>query len=773
MEINSRKKEHYGFTYSADFDAMFRRKALFIKCGDAFNTEERWQNQDIAGANEATPKIPVYVYKDLEGINRDYDYRGPLSKVWPQSHPELTGRGNEWHGIPVSSIPQELLKNYNEYAETNFSKATLPILDWAAKKAALVFAKFSSNNAKRKVSLRKLQVKIIKRIINLLRKKGIDNTIIAELAPRFGKTIFFLSLFLEISKEFGHNVMLVPAYWLPAIASFRKEVTRWRDYQDMVFVDTIIDTDWVKKTETALKNNQLTVIGVSLYADYDDFVVKHQWIHDYTEDILVVGDEADYGSHTKNQQEKIAYLFANKKVTFIPSSGTNLERMSKGAGEDVIDVISVPYSLMEQSGDPGIVKREMFQMYVSNRLQELVEKYSDEDRPAWSKLLEKAFSNQDFLVGFFKAIYGYSPEYGMTLDGAAEDEILVSMIFVSITNDAMAKLVKLLEKYLPDHYLYVINGEEMSGRDAEEKAKDVLRQVKHGWINKKKVIFITNMMASRSFSVGDIQATIFLKDGGSLDTFTQQALRVVTPLDPDETILVEQKTRGYIFSFAFDVNRDRLDQLQILYEAKKVSEFFEEEGMSLTMPQAIAYVLNSMNLKEVGFLGDGRIVNVTADMLMKEFEDTEKALRVAGITTDYDGIKANAELMELALKCAKMKPAQEKKIKEILKKGKVLGGGTAPKFTKNEEKLIMKELIGAMNSIIYSSTTVLQFSNFKGTNFKNCLEIIGKNESLDENFQLLYNLYSSEVLKFLLYLPTELLDISVFNAIKEHNEICG
>jgi len=769
--ISQSLKEHYGFTYREHFDAMFRRNALFVKDGDANDTKVRWTNADIAGANEAGKKVPLHVFTDLEGIKRDHDYRKEVAKVFPQSHPELDGAGSEWHAVPLAVIPSEHIDHYKTHRDLNFNLAIRPIVEWLQDQHAKIFAKFGTNNTKRKVPLRDLQKKIIKRIIKLLKKHGVDSTIIAELAPRFGKTIFFLSLFLEISKEHGHKVMLVPAYWLPAIASFKKETAKWRDYQDMVFVDTIEDANWQHSVESALGADKLAVVGVSLYPAYDDFVVRNKWIHDYTETILVVGDEADYGSHTNNQQEKMEYLFANKKVTFIPSSGTNIERMSKGA-KDAKDVIAVPYALVEQSGDAGIVKREMFQMYVSNRIQELVKDYSDEDRPAWSKMLEKAMANSQFLIGFFRAIYNYDSEYGMSLDEAAGEEIVVSMIFANMTKEAMSKLKKLLDSHLPDHHIKVINGNEMTGREAEEVAKDTLRQVKYGWIDKKKVIFLNNAMASRSFSVGDIQATLFLKDGGSVDTFIQQALRVVTPLDQDETILVASKPKGYIFSFSFDQNKERKDQLMLLYEAKRVVEYFDELGLPIPgatkqgIVGGVQYVLNSMNLSSIGFLGEGRLVKEDADSVMADFEDDEKILRVAGIITNRAGIMASPELMELLLKCPSMKPDQKKKVQAILEKGKSKGGAVGGNFSPDDKKTLEKEVLGAINSIIYSSTTVLQFSNFQGHNFKECLENISNNTEADNDFKRVYNITSAEMMKFLPYLPVELLDMSVHNAQK-------
>jgi hypothetical protein len=211
----------------------------------------------------------------------------------------------------------------------------------------------------------------------------------------------------------------------------------------------------------------------------------------------------------------------------------------------------------------------------------------------------------------------------------------------------------------------------------------------------------------------------------------------------------------------------------LLYEAKRVVEYFDELGIPIpgaTKPGIVGgvqYVLNSMNLNSVGFLGEGRILKEDIDSICADLEDDEKILRVAGIITNRAGIMANAELMALLLKCPSMKPEQRKKVEAILAKGKSKGGVTGGNFTPDDQKTIEKEVMGAINSIIYSSTTVLQFSNFQGYNFKECLENISNNVEADTDFLRVYNITSAEMMKFLPYLPVELLDMSVHNAQKE------
>lgn len=763
----TRTKEHYSFTYREHFDAMKRRGALFIKDGDAYDTTERWNNSDIAGANEATKKIEIYVLKDLEGVERDYDYRELLNRYFPQQHEELEGNGKEWHAVPLNDIPSELVNNFDSFYSENFERATKPIIEWLKNKHIEIFTTFSENNDKRAVKLRKLQVLVNERIKENIRTKGNEITIISELAPRFGKTISYLSLFKDLNQEFGVPVMMVPAYWLGALASYEKEVAKYRDYDSMVYVDTK-NPNWEIAVASAVHDAKPVVMGISLFGTYEDFVAKHSWLQNCSGQILAVPEEADFGVHTDRQQEKLNYLFTNKQVIKIITSGTNIERMSKGAGDDVADVIAVPYSMLEQqSDDKSIIKRKMYQVKVSDRIQQLVKEYSDSDRPSWSKLLEKPNANSDFLVTFFKGLYGYDTEYGIGLNAVTDEEIRVSIVFVNCTNEAMSKLGKLIGRHLPEHHIQIVNGETTNGADAEREVKQTLRLIREGFINEQNLIILTNNMCSRSFSVGDIQCSVFLTDGGSLDTFVQKQSRCLTPLDSDEVFLIDNKKYGHIVSYSFDPTRTSMTQLQYLYEAKRVVDSGEVGNIA----EGVSYVLNSMNLKQVGFLHSAHVQDVTAEMLLREYEDTEKVLKVAGIVTDYDAIQTNSELMNLLAQCTKMTPDDKKKIQEIIKKGRTrISERNAKKRDSrltSDEKKILKDLMNRVNAIIYSSTTVLMYTQLQGDTFVECLDIIASNAKKDANFKLLYGITATEVKQFVPYLPIELLDISVHNSRKQ------
>lgn len=756
--MSKSKKEFYSFSYKEHFDSMRRRGWLAIKQGDANDTLMRWTNRDIGGANESTQKIEIGIWKDLENVHRDHDVHPVIKKTWGHS-PELNGAGTEWFSCP---IPMQLI---DQYESTHDGRE---VIKYAKTELEKIFAKFSNKNKKRIVKLRKLQTQVVDRISQKLLELGYNQEVIAELAPRFGKTITFLSLYLKSTQQHETEILILPAYWLSLFTSFKNACAEWRDFEEFVVVDTVTDNSAESTIKSALEQKKKVVICVSLHGqDLLDWKIRHNWINQLTSKTMAVLDEADYGSHTENQREKIDYILENKQVFKIVTSGTNVQRMSKGVSSKVADYISIPYVSLEDLGEPGIVQRRMYQIFVGNRVTNLVEELSDVDAPAWLKILEKCYSQQSFLETFFQSVYGYQTQYGLDINELAEEDIQTSMVFVSCTKAAMEKLSKIIVNACPEHHVLVLNGDYTDNREAETLVKLTLRNIANGFIPQKKLIIIAKDMGSRSFSVGDIQATLFLLDGGSLDGFAQKSARCLDPIDSDNIYLINQKKFGHIFSFSLDRNRTQENvQLQVLKEAGQLSRWEKEQnsGQGSTMPEAMTRILNSVNLKRVGFLDELDVRTVTASDLLDEYADTEKLIKVAGVATDYEGILANEGLVELLLGMNVISNNNKTKLADILQKGrskiinKAIGAPKSP-----EEKSAEKAIADAINSILGSSTTVLAQSNYHGSNFEECLRAIDQDPVVDENFQDLYGISAGHVLQFLPYLPVELLDIAVFN----------
>ena len=690
--------------------------------------------------------IEIGRWIDPVGVSRDYDVRDMINSVMPGNKQDPTLAKEAHRCYP----PKNLL---DEYREMSSWKDFGDIKDYVFNEIDKIIRKKSGVKKTRKAKMRKVQSRVIDKIIALMKEYGVPSNIIAELAPRFGKTITFIMLFKYLNEQFGHRIMTVPVYWLSSLTSFKSELEVYRDFENIVYVDKHSgDLDTV--IPKLLSKGKLVIVGVSLHDKQDDFETRYKFIAEYKDLLLSVEDEADFGNHTPVQQEKLKYLYKNSQVTKIKMSGTNLARMSSGwRGETIHGSVSVPYSMIEQDESiKDVVKRKYFEMVMGQGLYSKMKDYDPSILPTWTKLGGKVNANREFWTALGKDIYGYEPIYGMNIDQAADDTIKYSMVFTSFPKPKrdMKQLANIWSEELDQHHVVVIDGETTSNADAEQLIKDTIHYMRIGHIKKDKLIVITNMMGSRSFSVGELQATLFFKDGGSIDTFIQQNQRDKTPH--------EGKEFGYTFDFAFDPNKLQNASLSIIYEAKQISK---ELGVSIT--DGVRYVFNSLNLARVD---EFKAVMKNADSVLKDWEDDNKILSVCDEATDYQSILSDQALLDIIMNVNidSIKSAKKKLLKKM-PKGKTYGFDSRNMSDKDKNSLgkIIKDAIKNINR---SATTVYDFANGGGT-FKECLDIIETNNNISQSFEEMYGVSPTDIKQLIPYLQEHFLDICVNNSAKE------
>lgn len=688
--------------------------------------------------------IEINRWIDPVGVSRDYDVRDMINSIMPghKQDPTIAIEAHKYYP------PKDLLEAYrNQPCWEEYHD----ILEWASNQIDKVLRKKGGVTRTRKAKMRKIQQRVIDKIIKLMEEKGVASNIIAELAPRFGKTITFIMLFKYLNEQFGHKIMTVPVYWLSSLTSFQNELEMYRDFEDMVYVDKHsgnLDT----VIPELLSQNKLVIVGVSLHDKQDDFEKRYKFLNQYKDLILSVEDEADFGNHTESQQAKLKYLYKTAQVTKVKMSGTNVGRMSSGwRGETIHGLVSVPYSMIEQDESiKDVVKRKYYEMIMGKGLYSKMKDYDPSILPTWTKLGAKARANREFWIALGKDIYGYEPIYGMNIDQAADDTINYSMVFTSFTKAAMKQVANIWSEELDQHHVVVIDGDTTSNSDAEQLIKDIIHYMRIGHIKKEKLIVITNMMGSRSFSVGELQATLFFKDGGSIDTFIQQNQRDKTPL--------EGKEFGHTFDFAFDPNKLQNVSLSIIHEAKQISK---ELGVSIT--EGVRYVFNSLNLARVD---EFKAVMKNADSVLEDWEDNDKIMAVCDESADYLGILNDQTLLDIVMNMnvKGIKTAKKKMLKKI-PKGKTYGFDSRNMSDKDKNSLgkIIKDAIKNVNR---SATTVYDYAN-GGKTFGECLDIIQLNDYASQNFEEMYGISPSDIKQLLPYLQAHFLDICVGNSAKE------
>lgn len=266
----------YAFTYPsaiAKFDGF-----VLVKIGDS-TRESQIRIREQGGSAEYEAKEIIATWPNCKNIKRDFVLHRELKKrgLW---HYE-GNLGTEWF-----KIPGETVEDAHKYIDT-------------------LITDLEGNKVRKSVKLRKLQQAKLDEAMEIFSKGESLSTIIANLCPRFGKTIWSLSLFNAISEKYGNRVMLLPAYWLSVHSSFGKEIETFDDYLDIVEVTNEAEYD------AAMANGQRVVLPVSLHGDLDAWNKKNSWISKIANsDIFMFADEGDFGTHADNQVEKLNSLFA-------------------------------------------------------------------------------------------------------------------------------------------------------------------------------------------------------------------------------------------------------------------------------------------------------------------------------------------------------------------------------------------------------------------------------------------------------------------------------
>jgi hypothetical protein len=400
-------------------------------------------------------------------------------------------------------------------------------------------------------------------------------------------------------------------------------------------------------------------------------------------------------------------------------------------------------------------------MLFNPKMNKLLEDFDKDVLPNINKILEKARSQEKFIAAVFQDLLGYQPIYGMNLSQAAGEIINHLMLFVNISKKSMEALAEIIEKYCEEHKVLILNGDYIDNKGAEGLTKEELVRLQNGYYpGRDKLLVITNMMGTRSYSIPEIQACLFMQEGGDVYPYMQKYSRCLTP---DEHGI---KKFGYIFDFAFDQSKTRNSVMSVAVEAALL---IRQKGK--TYPEAVREVLNSVNIKDIV---SGNWIN--ADEVIKQFEDNNKLLEIANAHTRITIEDLTSEEIEAFGELAKRSSGSKEERAEIDKTiatGKtfdsVQTASGRPK--KNPLKVIVEKAIRMING---SATTVLALSNYQGETFLECVDIIDADAELRREFCELYGVYPNTIKRLADRLEISTLDMIVrmskYNTTQKHIE---
>jgi len=148
-----------------------------------------------------------------------------------------------------------------------------------------------------------------------------DRIILAELAARYGKTIWSAALAVES----GIPVVVVSSYVLTSFTSFKNDIRKFQQFQDIEIVDSQ-EKDYQQKVNKFIKDGKQVMVFVSLCNGRGrDGRVK--FLGSLEVQKMVFVDEADYGAHRKGQFEALQTM-VNDDDVLILMTGTNSDRAS-------------------------------------------------------------------------------------------------------------------------------------------------------------------------------------------------------------------------------------------------------------------------------------------------------------------------------------------------------------------------------------------------------------------------------------------------------------
>lgn len=440
----------------------------------------------------------------------------------------------------------------------------------------------------------------------------------------------------------------------------------------------------------------------------------------------------------------------------IYASGTNVQRLAK-CSKDITGVVYTAYSQLEQS-ESDIIRRRFFCTQVDS-LKAEVEKLDEKVMPSWQKIWGRPLANSAFIGSLFKSLVGDNAlRTELNLSAMMGENVDCFMLLVSANNKEMGQIKAIANRAIPDWHIKVLNGDHTTNRKAED---ETIQEINEAVLaGKKGVIVIANQMGSRSYSVSAIQATVIAFDRGSVDATTQKVSRCLTP---GLTMAGDKKVTGGIVDLSFDPNRAENIEKLILEEAILVQRAGDAEDFT----KAVKYVLSAVDLSKMNEYGHP--VEVNEEAMFSIFGNNDAMLRVADISVDVQAA-VESGMFDILLNVTvggKVKKDKKDIVGAGVKNSVTVGGTKGPAALTDKDKKSMEDTINdAIRSLNMSATSVYHLANLEGESYRECLEIVSADNTLDTEFQDFFGitaLNTIELLKMKI-LNEAILDVIVQNS---------
>jgi hypothetical protein len=306
--------------------------------------------------------------------------------------------------------------------------------------------------------------------------------------------------------------------------------------------------------------------------------------------------------------------------------------------ERIKELIRQKYTLSQTKESVKDIVRPRFMRLSLGGVVNTFNSIPEEYRTDWSKLLKDVKTSKNVLSNLIKGLFGvHGVRLTYIMELMTKDiEKDVTMVFASTPDKKQQSLlVDLFREVLgPQYIVELINSDETSNREVENHANKTVAYAKE---TGKKVVFVSKDMASRSFSISEIDTVILMFDRGSYSTITQKVSRVLTH---GVTYKGLPKTHGNIISLSLDPNREDVSPIDeyIVYESEKVQVNDLNDG--------IQRVLKSIDI----FTNDnGYIEPIEVDVYADRLINSSTLIKLGCEISKVDKIIVDSTLVNMLL----------------------------------------------------------------------------------------------------------------------------
>jgi len=476
-------------------------------------------------------------------------------------------------------------------------------------------------------------------------------TVLAELCARFGKTIWAGGLVRETNAP----LTIVATYVLTVTSSFMKDLTSFKQFQDIVHVDTK-DDDYEEQVQQGLKDGKQVIAYFSMCKGGKRTSRINSLFNTDVDKLLIV-DEADFGVHQTGQSKPLIDALGNNDRVVL-MTGTNADKAASTWNVDHILSITYPELLIEKNNpsdysnattlknfklDPSrndkIVEVEFYQMGLESivALAQADEMFTEDDElPSWSKFAAAPPKGKGFWVNMLEAVFlGKHNADECNIDQQTKnysDDTRVAMMFLpgSMRNDSLDLAGQYARQALPGYEVIVVNGNNTSNKKAELLTKQTIEHAKESGNS---VLILSCGMASRSYSVPEITELYLAYDSGDNAATIQKMSRALTPAGDNKV--------GRVISLSFDANRD--DKFDALLLETAIN--YKKNNKQKSLREAFADVIRTIDIFDCQPKG---AVKIDPDDYLKHAMANNSVSRVIGKTSnifllDDDELKALAQ----------------------------------------------------------------------------------------------------------------------------------